>query len=190
VAPLDTLDYSGIVATALADGPDAIAIAAPPDQAPRVVQALRLAGFEGPIGSANTNFPQATIDALGDDAEGLILGFRMVPTTNTDNPVVAAFLAAVTAEQPDVRIDELGLNAWTAVHMLRSILMDVTVPDRSSIIDYLAALPAPIELGSVPDYGSLEAPADFPRARNFVVILGKVVDGSIVQEGDFFDPLA
>jgi ABC-type branched-subunit amino acid transport system substrate-binding protein len=190
LVPLDTVDFSGIVATALADDPDAIAIMTPPVQAPRVLQALRAAGYDGLIGSSNTVFPQATIDALGDDAEGLILGFRMVPTANTDNPAIAEFLTAMRSKQADVRIDELGLNAWTAVHMLQSVLVQLSTIDSASVMDHLDHLTAPIELGTVPSYCSAKAPQTFPRACNFVAILGRVENGAIVQEGDFFDPLA
>lgn len=188
-APLDTVDFTGIVATALASEPDAVALTSPPDSTPKILQALRAAGYDGLVGIPNANLPQASIDAVGEDSNGVILGFRMVPTANTENPTVAAFLEGVKAKQADVRIDELGLNAWTAVHMLQIVLSNIDTYDGPSIMAYLDNVPAPIELGSVPPYGSLTAPDIFPRAVNFAVILGKVQDGKIVQEGDFFDPL-
>ena len=189
-APLDTVDFSGIVATALATNPDAVAITTPPEPAPKVVQALRQAGYQGLIGSPSSLLPPASLEALGTDAEGVILGYRMVPTTNTDNETVAQFLEEIQAEQADVRIDELGLNAWTAVNFLADVAGELDTVDGPSIMAYLDDLPAPIELGSVPPYGSGEAPEEFPRAVNFVAILGQIQDGQVVQSGDFFDPLA
>ena len=188
-APLDTLDYTAIVATALATNPDAVGITSPPDAAPKVVTALNQAGYKGLIATANTNLSQAAIDALGPIANGVYLGFRMVPTSNTDNPTVAAFLTAIKAKQADIRIDELGLNAWTAVHFLAEVLRQSKATDGAGVISFLDNISTPIELGSVPPYGSLQAPADFPRAKNFVTIIGQVVDGKIVQQGDFVAPL-
>ena len=189
-APLDTVDFSGIVATALATQPDAVAITTPPEPAPKVVQSLRQAGYQGLIGSPSSLLPPASLEALGADAEGVILGYRMVPTTNTENETVAQFLEEIQAQQADVRIDELGLNAWTAVNFLADVAGELDTVDGASIMAYLDDLPAPIELGSVPPYGSGEAPEEFPRAVNFVAILGQIQDGQVVQSGDFFDPLA
>jgi branched-chain amino acid transport system substrate-binding protein len=188
-APLDTLDYTAIVATALATNPDAVAITSPPDAAPKVVQALNQAGYTGLIATANTNLAQAAIDSLGDVANGVYLGFRMVPTSNMDNPTVNAFVTAIQAKQPDVRIDELGLNAWTGIHFIQQVLEQSGATDGAGVIDFLDNIKTPIELGSVPPYGSLKAPEEFPRAVNFVTIIGQVADGKIVQQGDFVDPL-
>ena len=188
-APAGTLDYAGLVAQALAAAPDGIGYATAPDSSPKAVQAVRQAGFDGVEAAANSLIPQAAVDALGADAEGIYLGFRMVPTSNTDNPEVAQFLEEMGAADPSARIDELGLNAWTGVNFLAAIAAELDTVDAESIRAYLDDLPAPIELGTVPDYGSLEAPAEFPRAVNFVCILGRVEGGTIVQDGDFFNPL-
>ena len=188
-APAGTVDYAGLVAQALTAAPDGVGYATAPDSSPKAVQAVRQSGFDGVEAAANSLIPQAAVDALGADAEGIYLGFRMVPTSNTDNPEVAQFLEEMGAADPSVRIDELGLNAWTGVNFLAAIAAELDTVDAASIRAYLDDLPAPIELGTVPDYGSLEAPAEFPRAVNFVCILGRVEGGTIVQDGDFFNPL-
>lgn len=189
VAPPGTVDYTAIVASALSGGADAVATTAAPPNVPKVVVALREAGFEGVIGIPNSNFPPPSIEAVGDDANDIYLSFRMVPSSNQENATTVEFLEQILAEDPDVNTDELALNAWTAVGLFAAAAGAVDTVDSASIREYLDTLPdGPIELGSVPAYGSLEAPADYPRARNFVALIAQVQDGAVVQMGDFFDP--
>ncbi len=191
LAAPDAVDFSAVVATALQGEPDAIIPVALPDVTPRIVQAIKQAGFEGRIGMGSSLMPQTSIDALGADAEGLFIGYRYVPVTSTDNPTIAQFIADVQAKQADARIDEIGLNGWAAVGFLSEVAADLETVDGESIIAYLEDLPAPVPMHDIaPDYGSLEAPPEFPQARSFVAVVAEVQNGQVVQTGGFVDPFA
>ena len=185
----DTVDFSAVVATALEGGTDAVAITTVVDQAPKIVQALRQAGFQGIIGTSSSHIPQPAIDALGADAEGILIGFRLVPVVTEGNATIDQYTAEMTARQPDIRLDELGLNAWASVNLFADLAERLDTVDAASLTAELQNLTEPVDLGEIiPPYGSLEAPAEFPQARNFVAIVANIEGGTYVQQGDFVNP--
>jgi branched-chain amino acid transport system substrate-binding protein len=185
----DTVDFSAVVATALEGGTDAVAITTVVDQAPKIVQALRQAGYEGIIGTSSSHIPQPAIDALGADAEGILIGFRLVPVVTEGNATIDQYTAEMTARQPDIRLDELGLNAWASVNLFADLAERLETVDGESLTAELQNLSDPVDLGEIiPPYGSLEAPAEFPQARNFVAIVADIEGGTYVQQGDFVNP--
>lgn len=193
VVPLNAPDFSAQAANALTGGmPDAVSVAVTPEDAVKVVQALHQAGYTGPVTAPSSLFPPTSIAALGPAAEGITVMSRLTPTTSTSVPQVKQFVDQMTAADPDVRIDDLGLNAWTGVHLLAELLKDRPVEDSRTVLDALGSISAPIELGTVPAYPGVRTPApepDYPRVAVFETIEAKVVDGRLVQQGDFFDPL-
>ena len=191
IAPAGTVDYSALVGQAMEGNPDAVAVATVPANAAKFIKTLRDAGYKGVVGGVSSAFPKAAIDALGADANGILIGFRMIPTTNTANPTVAKFLADMAAHAPDAQIDELALDAWIALGFFADVASRVDTIDSVSVRAYLDD-PAlkPIDLGVLPAYGSLKAPEKYPRARNFVTILAEIDNGKVNQLGDFYDPLA
>jgi branched-chain amino acid transport system substrate-binding protein len=190
IAPAGTVDYSALVGQAMEGNPDAVAVATVPANAAKFIKTLRDAGYKGVVGGVSSAFPKAAIDALGADANGILIGFRMIPPTNTDNPTVAKFLADMAAHAPDAQIDELALDAWTATGFFADVASRLDKINSASVRAYLDD-PAlkPIDLGVLPAYGSRKAPEKYPRARNFVTILAEINDGKVNQLGDFYDPL-
>jgi hypothetical protein len=161
-----------------------------PANAPKFVKTLREAGYDGVVAGVSSAFPAAAIEALGADAEGIILGFRMVPPTSTDNETVAQFIDEMTAHDPSAQIDELGLDPWNVIDFFATVAGRLDTIDSASIRTYLDDLPEPVDMTILPDYGSLTAPTEYPRSRNFVCVLGEIKGGTVVQLGDFFNPLA
>jgi ABC-type branched-subunit amino acid transport system substrate-binding protein len=188
-AALSTVDFSAVVATALAGSPNAVALVVAPTQAASVVQSLRQAGFTGLIGTLSTALSVPSIQQLGSAANGILLTYRMIPTTETRNPTVSQFIKEMKRQNSNVLIDETGFNSWTAVNFFAAIAGKVRPLSGTRIMSYLNHLTTPIRLNSVPAWGSLKAPSEFPRARNFVTIIGQVKKGAIVQIGTFYDPL-
>ena len=190
--PLNAPDYAAPAAAALAFRPDGISLATTPEDAAKVVQALRQAGYKGIITGPSSLFPPSSITALGAAAEGITVMSRLVPTTSTDVPEIAEFVSGMTAKDPQVRIDDLGLNAWTGVRFLAKLLDGRTVEGPQSVLDALGSIETPIELGTVPPYPGVQNPPaepDFPRVAAFATIEAKVDGGKLVQQGEFFDPL-
>lgn len=191
--PLNAADYSASAAAALTHKPEGIAIAVTPEDAVKVVQALRQAGYQGVITATSSLFPPASIKALGASAEGITLLSRLVPTTSTDVPEIKEFLTQMTAADPQVRIDDLALNAWTGVRLFAALMKGKAVDGPKSVIGALDAISTPIKLGTVPDYAGVQKPPpapDYPRVAVFKTVESKIVGGVMKQQGDFFDPLA
>jgi ABC-type branched-subunit amino acid transport system substrate-binding protein len=188
-APLSTVDFSAVVATALSNHPNAVALVVAPTQAASVVQSLRQAGYTGLIGAISTALSAPAVHQLGSAANGIFLMYRLIPTTQTKNPTVAQFVKEMKHQNASALVDETGFNGWTAVNFFAGIAARVPNLSGSRIISYLNHLTMPIPLTVLPAWGSLKAPAAFPRARNFVTIVGQVRKGSIVQVGTFYDPL-
>lgn len=191
--PLNAADYSASAAAAIASKPDALVLASTPEDTAKIIQAVRQAGYKGPITSPSSLLPPTSIKALGDAAEGISVLSRLVPTTSTDVPEIKEFIAQMTAADAKVRIEDLGLNAWTGVRLLAELLKDGSVKGPESVVDALADIKEPIKLGTVPDYPGVKDPApqsDYPRVAVFKTVESTVVDGVLKQQGDFFDPLA
>jgi branched-chain amino acid transport system substrate-binding protein len=190
--PLNAPDYSAPAAAALADNPQAVSVASTPEDAAKIVQAVRQAGYKGVVTGPSSLFPPTSIKALGASAEGITVLSRLVPTTSTDVPEIKEFIAQMTAADPQVRIDDLGLNAWTGVRLFAALMKGKTVDGAKSVVDALGAITTPIKLGTVPDYPGVQTPPpaqDYPRVAVFKTMESKVVDGALEQQGDFFDPL-
>jgi len=191
--PLNAADYSASAAAALTHNPEGIVIAVTPEDAVKLVQALRQAGYQGVITAPSSLIPPTSIKALGASAEGITLISRLVPTTSTNVPEVKEYVTQMTAANPQVRIEDLGLNAWTGVRLFATLMKDKTVDGPKSVLDALGSIPAPIKLGTVPDYAGVQNPPpvpDYPRVAEFKIIESKIVGGVLKQQGDFFDPLA
>jgi ABC-type branched-subunit amino acid transport system substrate-binding protein len=190
--PLNAPDYAAPAAAALRDNPDAVAIASTPEDAAKIVQALRQAGYSGVVTGPSSLFPPSSITALGANAEGITVLSRLVPTTSTDVPEIKEFVTQMTAADPQVRIDDLGLNAWTGVRLFAAVMAGKPVDGAQSVVDALGHITTPVKLGTVPDYPGVQNPPpapDYPRVAVFKTIESKVVGGALKQQGDFFDPL-
>jgi len=86
-----------------------IAIAVTRD-AVKLVQALRQAGYRGVI----TRRPRCSADqpqGARSVGRGHHRASRLVPTTSTEVPEIKEFVGQMTAANPQVRIEDLGLNA-------------------------------------------------------------------------------
>ncbi|WP_406358790.1 ABC transporter substrate-binding protein [Streptomyces sp. NBC_01635] len=185
-------DVSATVARALQLKPDAIALQVVTEDALKVVKSLRQSGYEGAVTAPGSLFPPASLEALGDFAEGVRMTSRVVPPTSTDIPQVKEFLAQMKKEDPKAQTDDLALNAWTGMYLLAEVLKGRDVTDGASVIAAFEAVEKPIVLGTAPDYPGVPATPDaeeYPRVPQFDTVGSTVKDGKVVREGDFFNPL-
>ena len=192
--PAGAPDYSASAATALDNDPDGVAIAGVPADIPKIILALRQAGYDGPIATVSSGLPPASIEALGDDADNVYLTYRLVPTTNTDNPCIAQYIDELHGENPDEVVEENGLNSWTSLLVFEELAAGIDGPISAESFRTAAdAVDAPIVTGCGPDYAGVpDTPdvADYPRVSQFVAIASRIEGGVVHQIGDFFNPLA
>lgn len=190
-APLGAPDYSAVAASALDGDPDGIVIAHVPADAPKIVQALRQAGYDGLIATSTGILTQVGVDAIGDAAEGVIVLDRGQLPTDDSIPEVADYLAGMAEHEPDALIDAASLNGWAAVTFFAELVArtdgEITGP---ALIATLGSLDEPIHTGAFDDYsGPTDPPvfADFPQVANFKANVAKVEGGKIVSYKGFID---
>lgn len=193
-APLGAPDYSAVAAAALDSDPQGVVIAHVPADAPKIVQSLRQAGYDGLIATSTGILPQVGVDAIGEAAEGVLLLDRGELPTDDSIPEVAAYLAGMAELEPDARIDAASLNSWAAVTFFAELVRRTDGPITGArLIETLRALDAPIETGAFPPYtGPSDDPPvpEFPQVVSFQAKLAVVENGLIVSGGGFIDPLA
>lgn len=193
-AALGAPDYSAVAAAAVDKNPDGIVIAHVPADAPKIVQALRQAGYEGMIATSTGILPQVGIDAIGAAAEGVLLLDRGQLPTDDSIPEVKAYLDGMAEHQPNARIDAASLNAWAAVTFFAELVKrtdgEIT---GEALIATIGSLSEPIETGAFPPYSGPSATPpvpDFPQVASFEANLVKVVGGKITSYKGFFNPIA
>lgn len=193
-APLGAPDYSAVAASALTNNPDGIVIAHVPADAPKIIQALRQAGYKGRIATSTGILTQTGITAIGEAAEGVLLLDRGALSSDTTIPEVAAFNTAMAADAPNAKIDAASLNGWAGVtffvELVKQTTGDIT---GAALIGTLHHIKTPIVTTIFPPYSGPSATppvADFPQVVSFKANLAIVKGGKVVSNGGFIDPLA
>jgi branched-chain amino acid transport system substrate-binding protein len=193
LAPLGAPDFSAVASSALAKNPDAVAVASTASDAPRIIRAVRQAGFTGNISTLANIFKPADQKALGELADKVFVTSSAVPVSNTAVPQVKQFLDDMAKYHPEAVTDNGSLGTWSAVTFFVEIVKRIEGPvTAKAITDLLSNLDKPIVLGTVPDYAGIPATpvvANYPRVPTFKVYVSEAKDGTLVQDGDAIDPL-
>lgn len=177
-------------AETIAGGVDGVIFDSAPTYADKAVQALRTAGYKGPIASITGTYTPQMISALGAQANNLYLTSQMALSSDTSNPGVEAFLTAMKKYQPSAEIDETAMTAWTAVelfaHVAKTISGDVT---SKSVMTAMNDLSSPVDLQTSGPYtvkGASSSITGYPRIFNPTVVIGVVKNGVLVPFGTGF----
>jgi ABC-type branched-subunit amino acid transport system substrate-binding protein len=181
-------------AQAIAGGVDCVVFDSSPTYGAKAVQALRGAGFKGPIASITGVFVQPIITSLGANANNLYLTSQMALNTDTSNPGVQAFLAAMKKYAPSDDTNETAMTAWTAVQLFAGVAKTISGGiDSASVLAAMNNLSTPIDLQTAGPYqvkGVTSPLKDYPRMFNNMVAIGVVKDGKLAPAGSggFVDP--
>jgi ABC-type branched-subunit amino acid transport system substrate-binding protein len=181
-------------AQAIAGGVDCVVFDSSPTYGAKAVQALRGAGFKGPIASITGVFVQPIINSLGANANGLYLTSQMALNTDTSNPGVQAFLAAMKKYASSDDTNETAMTAWTAVQLFADVAKTISGGiDSASVLAAMNNLSTPIGLQTAGPYQVKDVTSplkDYPRMYNTMVAIGVVKDGKLAPAGSggFVDP--
>jgi branched-chain amino acid transport system substrate-binding protein len=182
-------------AQTLAGGVDCVVFDSSPTYGAKAVQALRGAGFNGPIASITGVFVQPIIDSLGAKADNLYLTSQLALNTDTANPGVAEFLAALKQYSPSSDTNETAMTAWTAVQLFNAVAKTITGDITSaSVLAAMNNISTPIDLKTAGPYlvkGAVSPlPTDAPNIYNTQVAIGVVKGGKLLPAGTggFVDP--
>lgn len=181
-------------AQAIAGDVDCVVFDSSPTYGAKAVQALRGAGFKGPIASITGVFVQPIINSLGANANGLYLTSQMALNTDTSDPGVQAFLAAMKKYAPSDDTNETAMTAWTAVQLFADVAKKISGGiDSASVLAAMNNLSTPIDLQTAGPYqvkGVTSPLKDYPRIYNPMVAIGVVKNGKLepAGSGGFVDP--
>lgn len=193
LAPLGAPDFSAVASSALAKSPDAIAVASTATDAPRIIRAVRQAGFKGNVSTLANIFKPADQKALGEFANNVFVTSSAVPVSNTTIPQVQQFLADMAKYHPEAVTDNGSLGTWSAVTFLVEIVKRLKGQvTAAAITGLLSKLDKPIVLGTVPDYAGISNPPvvkEYPRVPTFKVFVSEAKDGVLKQDGDAIEPM-
>ncbi|MFF3930651.1 ABC transporter substrate-binding protein [Streptomyces hirsutus] len=193
-APIGSADYSTVAAKAIGHDPDGVSLQGSGADAGRIATALRSAGYEGLITGISSMVTPGVLKILGPDAGNIVLTSRGHAASDTSNPEIAAFNKAMKAADPEVNIDDIGLNGWLAVKLFAAVAEGHEITDGASVIKAIDAIEEPVSLGEAyPDYRGVQDPPplpEYPRVASFEVGTSAVKGGRIVPDGNFFDPFA
>lgn len=180
-------------AEVIAGGVDGVIYDSSPTYGDKAIQALRAAGYKGPVASITGVYSPAMTKALGGSADNLYLTSQMALTTDTSNPGVSAFLAAMKKYQPSAPVNETATTAWTAVQLFadvaKTIKGDIT---SQSVLTAMNDLSSPVDLQTAGAYkvkGVSSPIQGYPRIFNPTVVIGVVKNGVLepFSQG-FVDP--
>lgn len=178
--------FAASAAKVVDTGADGVLIAS--TNVPVMVKALRDAGFQGRISTFSGALTDKSIEAMGANAEGLLVSSQNALVADTADPEVAAFMADMKKYAPDAAIEDRSLNAYAKIQLFAQILRQANVPvgDGADVSAILDSLETPVDTGLVGPWavkGRTSPLAEFPRIVNPTVVLGEIRDGKIVPTG-------
>ncbi|MGI5159286.1 ABC transporter substrate-binding protein [Microbispora sp. CA-102843] len=180
-------DPSAGVAQAIAGNPDGLIVAVPPNDIPKLVQAVRRAGYKGKISSSTSLFPAGTIKALGADAEGILLTSQVRPLSQSDDPAIAQFDKEMDAIDPAVKKDENAELVWGAYVLFQKVAERLDSVGTESVSTAMSNLSEPVETGITSPYtttGKTAPMANTPRLFNPTVFNTEIKNGALVVTSD------
>lgn len=176
-------DLSAPVAKAISANPDALILAVPPNDLPKAIQAVRNASYDGIISSVTGVFPPATIAALGESGNGILLASQVLPSSDPSNPTITQYLKEIDAVDPNTNKDENSQLAWGGYVLFETVAKRLDEVNRETLADAMKNLSDPVDTGITAPYsttGTQQLP-DYPRLFNPTVYYTQISDGKVVQ---------
>jgi branched-chain amino acid transport system substrate-binding protein len=161
---------------------------------PLEVEALSQAGYKGKIATTSALTGSEALKTLGALGNGILVSSQTAFYTDSSNPAVAGFLAAMQKYAPGTPVDSNLPGFFAGVELFAKVMETSTssTPDSAAFIAALNNLATPINIGLIGPWAIKgrhpELSAD-PRILNPNIALGIVKNGVVVayQQG-FSDP--
>jgi branched-chain amino acid transport system substrate-binding protein len=174
--------------------PEAIILNGSPTTAGTMIQALRASSYQGIIAVPSLLLPPATIEALGDAAEGVYVSSANGFVSDEEDPGVAKFLEEMKEYAPDATLDDASLEGWSGMQLFAEAAKGAKKFDAKTLMATFEAVSTPIELGTSGPWsmvGKTNQVPGFSRIVNPTITVGVVEGGEIVSKGGgFVNPLA
>jgi ABC-type branched-subunit amino acid transport system substrate-binding protein len=193
-APQTAPDYSTSAAQVTSGGTDSVTIVGSAVEMVKQITAIRQTGFKGPIIATDGDLNQSNISSLGAANTKNVYGISLLtPLSDTANPQVARFTAAVKAQHSNVKMTVIALEEWAAVNLFAEVAKRITgTIDAASVLKAMTNLATPVDLGVMEPYkvvGQTSPIPEAPRIFNFSVIFDKVANGALTAMGSPLNPI-
>jgi ABC-type branched-subunit amino acid transport system substrate-binding protein len=186
---LTTTDYTAAATQVLSGGVQGVALAVAPTQELKAIAALRTAGFKGPITTDIDSLGQATLTALGSQANGVLATSPVASPTDTSNPSVVQFQADMNKYAPGAVQDDTALQGWSSVQLFVAVTKNLSNWDAKSVLDAFNNMPK-IDLPSIDGYqvaGVTSPLPQYPRLFHPETATFSIENGKVVPNG-FINP--
>jgi ABC-type branched-subunit amino acid transport system substrate-binding protein len=185
--------FSTGAAKAIAGGTTGIVLCPSPVNVPKMVLALKQAGYTGQISSITAIFAPPIVKAMGSAADGVLLTSQVAFSTETSDPGVVKFLADMKKYQPNSVIDESTLFTWASAQLFAKVMAKQTSFTPANVLKTLNAVKTPINIGVAAPWsvvGKKSPLTAYSRIFNPTVQNGVLKNGAIVAQGGFVNPFA
>ena len=158
-------------------GADGILLALDQANLQKIIENVRAAGMEVPIGTLGLSEP--TIKLTGEAANGVYV-FDSYPPVHSTSPYVPEFLDFIERFAPDTDpINSQGFMVFQAYEIFRAIAEDLPTLDGPSFLKALGSTSS-LQVGDYDysfDFTTPQGSAELPRIFNANVYVGQVQDG-------------
>jgi branched-chain amino acid transport system substrate-binding protein len=178
--------FSTAAAKAVSNGVDGIFITLTPLLMPKLLTALKNAGYNGRIATLSALATPATIKAAGSAAEGVLVTAQAAFPTDTTAPAMKAFLGDMKKYQPDSAIDENAIRGWSAIMLFAKVMSGASAGDRTAaptsaqVLAAFNGITTPIESGT---FGPFGPPAAKPYVAGFDRMFSPWIQNGVVKDG-------
>jgi branched-chain amino acid transport system substrate-binding protein len=188
-----TTDYSAPAQTAMSGNPQAVFTGTGANNFAPFAQALLQAGYSGKIYSFSSEMTPSAAKVLGSLGNGILVACEALPASDTGNPAVAKFLAAMNAYEPGALQDELSGEGYSGVEIFANLMAKATSFTGADVMAALNKVSAsnPVQAGTFGTFiGTGTSPVSgYPRLLNYKFIPASVQSGQVVAtDSAFQDP--
>lgn len=166
--------------TAAAQGADVMMLHLTPDQGEQAMKVKSQLGITTPVLNEGAVATAESLKSLGSVANGMLLA-TFLPPASTGTPGDEQFLADMKAIGQSGEVDDNSLAAWVSVDLLATAAKNLTVVNRSTLLQALRSTTS-FDAGGVTPTLNFSKPgsyATYPRLFNMTVSVGKVENGQI-----------
>ena len=177
-----TPDMTAYANTVISGGTTGVFLTLGSADADRMVQAIRLAGSKALITRSATSLPPASIQTLGQNANGIMTPAFFTPISSKNAPGIKEFRRDVNGigENPDAS-GEYGVVGWAAVQLFAQAAKKATTIDPAGIMAALDAGTFDLKVAPPVQFKTPSAEVGYPRVFNTSITFLQVKNGKLVS---------
>jgi ABC-type branched-subunit amino acid transport system substrate-binding protein len=186
VTPATSNDYAPAASAAAAAGADCIYFAISVPEMPKAIPTFRKTVPDAKIITSNGKLPAPIIQALGADANGIILNDSQIPVTTPGNKYLEQFGTEMDKYTPDAAHSAFALSSWMGADFLITVLDSLKGDiSASTVLDAYKSWGAVDGHGVIGNFsfGDAGPVASLPRLFNLNYTTFTVVDGVPTVDG-------